>query len=153
MGVLEEAVGMAFVHGGMGRPERAGKQPDHGVDDHNRGDLTRRQNVITDRDLAIDRAASNSLIDPLVVAAHQEEARNGCEFGDDALRQDFALRAYQDPHRRNWAISRDLTDRRDQWTRGHDHARAAAIRLVVGAAASVKRPIAKVMYVQVSDTC
>ena len=72
-----------------------GQQPDHGVDDDERGQLAAGQHVVADRQLEVDQRA-DPLVDALVARAHEDEMRSRGEIRRARLAEDLADRIEQD---------------------------------------------------------
>src|SRR5436309_15593294 len=71
-------------------PHHAGHEPAHGVDQRHGGDLAAALHVVADRDLARGEAGKEPVVDPLVAAADDDQARLARELSRDTLVESIA---------------------------------------------------------------
>src|SRR5581483_6446548 len=127
----------------------AGDEPADRVDQHHGRDLGAAQYVIADRDLAGAEAGAHAVVDALVAAAHDDQARLAGELGRQRLVEAPAPGLEQDHRPR--VVEHHALDRLEYRLRLEDHPRAAAERHVVDLAVPVVREVAQVVRVQLDD--
>src|SRR5437762_12499820 len=132
-----------------GSVDHAGDEPRDRVDDDHRAELTAGEHVVADRDLFVDIALDDALVDALVVATHEHQVRQGGETGRRGLVEHRALRGKKD----NVPVAASYRAYRSrQRLRFHHHSRAAAIRCIVDDVMPVAGPRPDVVYRQRHQT-
>src|SRR5215218_4617612 len=140
--VLEQAGRERLVGGRGGVAHHPGDQPGHGVQDHQGGRLPAGQDEVADRQDLVD-AGADALVDALVAAAAQDQARLGGQAPGDPVVEATAVGGEQhDPGR---AVGLQVVEGVEPGAGAHDHAGAAAEGGVVDAAVPVGGPVAQVV--------
>ena len=86
LGVLEQTVRERLLPGGGVVAEGAGEVAGDGLDEDHRGELAARQDVVADRDLAVDAMFDEALVDAFVTAGDKDEAGVGGEVAHERRR-------------------------------------------------------------------
>ena len=137
--VFQQCIGEALLLRGLVAAQHAGDMARQAVDHHHRGQLAAGEHIIPDGNLLVDQRVNGPLIHALIMPAEKDEVF--------LLRQLFgALLGQHGPSGREQdAPGRKILHRRahavENRLRGHDHARAAAVRIVVTAVMLVERII------------
>src|ERR1700730_19433870 len=120
--------------------KNSGQQTHDRVYEHNGGDRAIWQNVITDRNLEIDKMLDHALVDAFVMTADDDEMRffrQICRYG---LIKASSSRRHQNDFR-FWRS--EILRGREDWFRFHHHPLPAAKRRVVNEVVVVGGPIAQ----------
>ena len=144
MATVEQAVAEGVLLRGVTVTQGTVEQPADGIDDDAGGQFTAGQDVVADRQFLVDLGLQQALVDRLVAAADQDQARQGGKAAHARLLQARALRTEVDHPCRLRRGGTCGGECRTQWLDGHDHAGAAAIGPVVDGAVRIGGVITRV---------
>ena len=115
------------------------------VDEYERGQLAARQDVVADRDLARHKCLADPLVDALVVARDEDEARREREPVGERLRERLAVGREEDDLVDRLALGlgrlEERLDAGEERLGPEHHAALAAVRLVVDLPVVAHRPV------------
>ena len=145
--VFEQTIVEALVDGAALVAQHARNQAHHGVDDHHGRKLSRREHVIAQRNALIGECIG-ALVDALVMPANEQQAVFLGKLGGNALVERLATGREEDGIGCA-ALRDDIVIRLKDGLALHHQALAAAVRVVVGGAMAIVRPIAQVVRVEI----
>jgi len=118
--------------------------PYHRIDQHHRREFAARDDVVADRDLVVDGAANQTLVDTLVAPAQKDEPRFLCEGGYLRVIHRRPLRREVNHFRSPLLRRFRRRDRALQRLGEHHHAGPAAVRPIIDRAVIVRREITRI---------
>ena len=141
---------MRLLQQRIGAAQRARQAPYHGVDYHQRRILPTRQHVVANRHLVVDKRLADALIEALVVPAQQDQTLLRHQLIDHRLAQNAPLRGQQHHAPPGRGHRPHAFNRSSERLRLHNHARPAAVRVVIDHLVPVRSPVADVMHMRLS---
>ena len=152
LGVFEEAVGERFVLGRGFVAEGVGDVARDGIDEDHGGEFAAGEDVIADGDFEVDAVFDEALVDAFVAATDDDEARVGREFADEGIIEAAASGRHVDDVAGAGVVEgAHVLEGGIEDIDAHDHALAAAERVVVDRRCLSVANVANVVIVDVEE--
>ncbi len=142
---LEQADAETIVGRGLVVAQHPRQKSNDRIDKDDRSDGTVRQHIIADGNFLVHEVLDNSVIDPFVVAAEDNEMLFGREFASQGLLKAPTLRSHENDRARLLA---EGLDRREKRFRLHDHPLSSTEGRVVDHVVTIIRPTPQIMNLQ-----